>query len=165
VIAMILLIASTVVIAAVLYILITGLAQGPSNAPLGDAFAWGKISNVTGPGEAGCTVPSECYNLEIGATGHQVSASFLSFTVRAASGAALPFGGWTFTLIGANGNAAGAVWSGASTCSGAGCSTVLSAGQIFVLDTGSTSSLVGDSIVALGHGSYQGEVASNPLPP
>jgi FlaG/FlaF family flagellin (archaellin) len=161
---MILLVAITVVLAAVLYILISGLTKGPSATPLGSAFAWGRITNVTGPAEVGCTIPTECYNLEIGATGHQLKGSSLTFSVRSSTGSIPSFSTWTFTLVGTSGAAAGATWTGSGACAGSGCSAALGAGEIIVLDTGSTASLQGDSLLALGVGNFQGEVASPALP-
>jgi flagellin-like protein len=172
IIATILLVAITVVLAAVLYILISGLTKGPGNTPLGTAFGWGPGANVTAATAAtGCAAASkECYSLEIASAGGGIAANQISFTARTPSGAALAMTngatGWTMTLVSVAGAAITATWTASGNCVGAGCSTPLASGQTLVMYCGgATASLSGDVILAVGQGSYQGTVATQGLPP
>jgi flagellin-like protein len=67
IIATILLVAITVVLAAVLYILISGLTKGPGNTPISTAFGFGTATQVnptaTTAGE--CTAAHFCYEIAI----------------------------------------------------------------------------------------------------
>ena len=165
IIATILLVAITVVLAAVLYVLISGLTKGPGNTPLGSAFAYGPASNVTAASApAGCAASKECYSLEIASAGSGLTANGLSFSARTATGAAQSTAGWTFTLVSIAGTATTATWSAANTCSGLACTTTLASGMTIVLNTGGTASLQGDVILAVGQGSFAGTVASGSLP-
>src|SRR5579863_4961439 len=85
IIATILLVAITVVLAAVLYILISGLTKGPGTTPLGTAFAFGPGNNITGPAATGCTATHACYSLEVGSAGSGLQTNGLTFTLRATS--------------------------------------------------------------------------------
>jgi flagellin-like protein len=166
IIATILLGAITVVLAAVLYILISGLAVGTAAEPLGTSFAWGQAANVTAmTAPSGCSSGKECYSLEIAGTDHKITASKVHFAVRASTGAALAFSSWTFSLVNPGGSST-ASWTGAGACVGTGCGTVLQSGDVIIVNTGTSGTLAGDKIAALGDGtSYQGEVDSNTLPP
>jgi archaeal type IV pilus assembly protein PilA len=162
IIATILLVAITVVLAAVLYILISGLTKGPGNVPLGTAFAWGPASNVTaasGPA-AGCTAAKECYSLEVGSAGSGITGNGISFTVRSSTGAVISVTGWTFTLVSVAGSALTATWTASGTCAGAACTQALVSGEVIALNTGATASLLGDNVIAVGQGSFQGEVST-----
>jgi len=90
IIATILLVAITVVLAAVLYVLISGLTHGPSSAPLGTNFSWGVPVNATGTTTNGCgtsggATHSFCYSIEI--AGSSVSTSNFVLALRNAAGA------------------------------------------------------------------------------
>src|SRR5271157_2641694 len=70
IIATILLVAITVVLAAVLYVLISGLIHGPGNTPIGSSLGLGGPSLVTGgAGGAflvtGCKANDYCYQVPI----------------------------------------------------------------------------------------------------
>ena len=132
--------------------------------PLGLAFAWGPASNVTSPSAPGCVSGKECYAIEIASASSGITANGISFEARTASGGAVSTAGWTFTLITVAGANASASWSASGLCSGAGCTDVLAAGMTIVFHTGGTYSLLGDSIIAVGQGSFTGTVASVGLP-
>ncbi len=93
IIATILLVAITVVLAAVLYVLISGLTKGPGNTPLGSAFAMGAASletvSTTGAG-IGCTTPAAgteyCYLLTIEQASTGLTLSSVGFEVKTTSG-------------------------------------------------------------------------------
>jgi archaeal type IV pilus assembly protein PilA len=169
IIATILLVAITVVLAAVLYVLISGLTKGPGNAPLGSAFAFGPASNVSvasGTAPTGCTAAKECYSLEVSSATSGLNPASMTFSARTATGGTLSISGWTITLVSAAGTSQ-VTWSGAGTCvSGTGsCSTAMSAGETLVFSTGAAlASLNGDTLVAVGTGSFSGEVTSAALP-
>lgn len=161
IIATILLVAITVVLAAVLYILISGLTKGPGNTPLGTAFGWGTASNITSTAAVtGCTTGKSCYSLEIASAGGGITTSALGFSLRSATGAVVPFPpGFAVSLLSVNGlvldswNSTHSTWT----------STVaLSAGQTIVFGMGA-GGLFGDTILAVGTGSYSGTVQSAAL--
>jgi flagellin-like protein len=160
IIATILLVAITVVLAAVLYVLISGLTKGPGNTPLGSAFAFGPASNVTAASSppTGCIAAKECYSIEIASAGSGLTGGGISFTARTSSGAALSTAGWYFTLVTVAGTNASALWTSSGTCAGTGCTSALASGQTIVFHTGAAASLGGDVIVAVGQGSFAGTV-------
>ena len=91
IIATILLVAITVVLAAVLYVLISGLTHGPSSAPLGTNFSWGSPVNTTGVASTGCgstsATHSFCYSIEI--AGSSVTTSNFILALRNSAGATI----------------------------------------------------------------------------
>ena len=170
IIATILLVAITVVLAAVLYVLISGLTKGPGNTPLGSAFAWGTSANVTASTPTGCVAAKECYNIEIASASSGLLANSLTFTARTSAGAVQSMTGWTIVLITVGGTNASAMWQPASgtntACVGSGCTTVLAGGQAFILNTHGTAGLSGVTLIAVGGGSFAGTVQmSSGLPP
>ena len=166
IIATILLVAITVVLAAVLYILISGLTKGPGNTPLGTAFAFGPTSNISGPASIGCIATHACYSLEIASAGGGITANALTFSLRTSSGAALAFhAGATITLVSISGGTAG-TWTASSSSWTLGGTTAIAAGETLVIDNGgvpNAAGLLGDSLLAVGQGSYSGTVSSNAL--
>ncbi len=84
IIATILLVAITVVLAAVLYVLISGLTHGTGTAPLGTNFSWGQPVNATGTSPTGCGSASGhyCYTIEIAGAGGGVSTSNFQLALR-----------------------------------------------------------------------------------
>jgi len=107
IIATILLVAITVVLAAVLYVLISGLTKGPGNTPLGSAFAMGSATlntvSHTGAG-IGCTTPAAgateyCYQLTIEQASTGLTLSSVGFEVRTTSGTAFAVTGISIASI------------------------------------------------------------------
>lgn len=103
IIATILLVAMSVVLAAVLYVLISGLTHGTASAPLGTNFSWGITANSTpmsGP-VSGCgatgTAHAFCYTIEVAAS--SVTTSNIRLALRNSAGASIawPDGGTTTT--------------------------------------------------------------------
>ena len=157
IIATILLVAITVVLAAVLYVLISGLTRGPGNTPLGTAIGFGPATpthSTTAP-STGCPTNAYCYTVSI-ASASGVTSSDLQFKATDASGApatALV----NVTLVGLSGSAL-ALWTGAGGSASA--TIAITTADYFVVDMGTSSvSGLGDSLVALGVGSYSGSVS------
>jgi len=163
IIATILLVAITVVLAAVLYILISGLTKGPGSTPLGTALA---IQAPTA--SAGGTV----YTATITPSSGLTPAS-LNFEVVSSSGTILG-SGTTVVIFGVTGctvatytfssnSWANGPTSGATACAPVGTTTtVLSSGMQFQFTAASSLSGAGDKLVAVGVGSFSGQV-STPL--
>ncbi len=99
IIATILLVAITVVLAAVLYVLISGLTHGTGAAPLGTNFGWGTPVNTTGVASEGCgSGTSEfCYSIEIPSS--TVTTANIVLALRNSAGATIawPASGTTST--------------------------------------------------------------------
>jgi flagellin-like protein len=173
IIATILLVAITVVLAAVLYILISGFTKGPGNTPLGTAFTYGsasQTSNAAAP--TFCAVAAGisdwCDNLPVGSAGGGITAASLNFAIRDVNGNPVSFTHGTPAIQLESGTTAGslATYSFATGTWTAGGTTPLSTSQIIVLDTGCAVSganlcsplPTGEVLVALGVGSYSGQV-------
>jgi len=178
IIATILLVAITVVLAAVLYVLISGLTHGPGNTPIGTAFSAGNAqSSVCATGSTfatnGCKAADYVYTLTV----ETATASFASvlFEVKTSTGAvfvAASVGGFSITTvtgaIAAQQSAASTTMAMTSTfgvygaspiCNGAACgpSTTFSSIYSIVIDMGTGNPTgQGYSFVAVGTGSYSG---------
>ncbi|MGA8303669.1 MAG: archaellin/type IV pilin N-terminal domain-containing protein [Thermoplasmata archaeon] len=168
IIATILLVAITVVLAAVLYVLISGLTHGPGSAPLGTNFGWGVPVNSTGSTSTQCTVVTHyCYSIEVAAAGGGLTTSSVTLSLRNAGGAtqAWPAGGVTIYLVTPTSAATVATyttgtsaWANVGTFNGA-----FASGQTIVIYATAVGGigLFGDSIVAIGSSGYSGTVISN----
>jgi flagellin-like protein len=172
IIATILLVAITVVLAAVLYVLISGLTHGPGSAPLGTNFGWGAPNNATGQVSTGCAVGAGhfCYSIEIASAGGGITTSSVTLALRNSAGAALAWpatgGAYTVTLVSPSSGAAVATYApGTSTWTlAAGFLGTFASGQTLVLysfNNNGANGLFGDSIVAIGANGYSGTVISN----
>jgi hypothetical protein len=136
---------------------------GPNVCGLcGASFAWGPASNVTSSFSSypGCTPAKECYYLEIGSAGSGLDGRDITFTVNSSSETMMPTTGWTFTLISTQNSTLDAHWLGPGDCSGGACSSYLVSGENIAIDTGGSSSLLGDNVIAVLQGSYPGEVST-----
>jgi archaeal type IV pilus assembly protein PilA len=151
IIATILLVAITVVLAAVLYILISGLTKGPGNTPIGTQLAVSPAKEST----AGTT---NWYNFTVQSAGGGLQLSNLVFQVRTTNGAfvSLP-GASTMTVIGLTGATVGTYTISSGTWASGG-STSVSNQQQIILTTPSTTSLSGDVLVILGSGTFSGSI-------
>jgi flagellin-like protein len=172
IIATILLVAITVVLAAVLYILISGFTKGPGNTPLGTAFAYGSPAQTSNAQAATfCAVQTAisdyCENLPVGSAGGGITAAALSFSIRDSSGNVIAFTHGTPSVqLESAGGASLATYSFTSQSWTSGGTTGLSTTQTLVLDTGCTvsganvcsPSVTGLVMLALGVGSYSGSV-------
>jgi len=154
IIATILLVAITVVLAAVLYILISGLTKGPGNTPLGTALALGTPSESQGG--AGNT---HFYNFSVQSAGGGIQLSNMQFQVQTAAGTVVTSAGtWSVTAIGVSGASAG-VYSFTTNSWTSGGTTVMNSGQQLVLLTPTATSLSGDNLIVVGTGSYSGTIS------
>jgi flagellin-like protein len=174
--ATVLLIAIVLVLAAILFIVINNLQKGPSDPPLGSAFAWGNQIKFEAPATwlfavNGCDYHHLCYNFEIAVASPGLRANNMIFGVANTLGAAQTFSG--VSVLDPQGNLEaqylpGAGWSTAApaacpagdTCWGSG---PFAPGSAFVLDTGvlyvGGPSYSGFSLVAFGANGYNGHVA------
>jgi len=174
IIATILLVAITVVLAAVLYVLIAGLSN---NKPLGTAFAMGTPAegtlSVAETGIAcGVTSPAACYTyaFTIESAGSGITWNSIDFNVKSSSGAVQAVTGYAVWPISGPVPAAGSSvcyasgttetsWTAGTAGSG---TTPISTTQtliVYYLGTTSTSDpLGGSTLYALGTGSYSGTV-------
>ncbi|HTT25733.1 MAG TPA: archaellin/type IV pilin N-terminal domain-containing protein [Thermoplasmata archaeon] len=86
IIATILLVAITVVLAAVLYVLISGLTRGPGNTPIGSALGTGSAKFVTGTGAVGCLTGDSCYAIPIASASGGVTVASMNLQIKTSSG-------------------------------------------------------------------------------
>ncbi len=150
IIATILLVAITVVLAAVLYILISGLTKGPGNTPLGSALA-------VGPATEGVNGSANTYTFSIVSASGGLILNNLQFQVQNPSGGVVTLASPTIIVTGLTGagvasyNMATGVWSAGGTL------TVTNAMHI-VLQTTTNLATQGYNMVILGQGSFSGQV-------
>jgi archaeal type IV pilus assembly protein PilA len=192
IIATILLVAITVVLAAVLYVLISGLTHGPGSTPIGSAFTAGNpVASQCAAGSTyaanGCLAGNYIYTLTVESS--TVSFGSVLFEVKTSSGAVASTGtkagGFSVMTIGGavaaqSANIAAASGLAMTTtfttysataglCGGSGlCSTSSSLTNLYtiVIDMGSTTSTTGQgyTFVVLGTGSYSGTTSALSLP-
>jgi flagellin-like protein len=154
IIATILLVAITVVLAAVLYILISGLTRGPGNTPLGSAFGLGSVSEA----QAGSNY---YYNVSIASASSGLTWNSLNFQVKNAGGGVVSLGTPTYKVLDITGAVVVSSTNGGQSWtagSGTGASQVATTETISLQTTTSLAG-AGDSLVALGVGSYSGSVS------
>jgi flagellin-like protein len=149
IIATILLVAITVVLAAVLYILISGLTKGPGNTPLGTALTLGTPLENSVAGKF-------WYNFTVQAAGGGLVMNNLNFQIQSSGGGIVtPLAGWTLNVIGltatsvASYNMVAGTWTTGPT-------TALSSSMVISLLT--QTSMSGNTFVVSGAGSFQGTV-------
>ncbi len=168
IIATILLVAITVVLAAVLYILIQQYTKsGSSGTPLGGALSVGSSTDSTGASSAitACTATATCsfYNMSVQSASSTLTLGSLAFQVKTVGGSIVT-GPTGVAVIGLTGGLIGTYTFSSSawtftTGSGYSTTTVLSTEYTLVLYQPSTStSLVGDVFYALGSGAFSGSV-------
>jgi flagellin-like protein len=167
IIATILLVAITVVLAAVLYVLISGLTHGTGSAPLGTNFSWGTPYNISGSTTTGCTsATAACYSIEIAGAGGGVGTSNFQLSLRSSLGATIAWAAAdTVSLISpsvatavATYNVVTSAWTNVGTFSG-----TIGGGFTIVIQTANThaAALFGAQLVAIGVNGYSGTVPSN----
>jgi len=186
IIATILLVAITVVLAAVLYVLISGLTKGPGNTPLGSAFGAGAATLVTGTATTnliGCKTGDYCYYLTIEQASTGLTLSSIGFEVRSsagtASGAAVSISIDSIQSSAAantvpatcaaaicNGGSGSTGWTygSAGPCAaGCGAGTQISSATMYMyIDMGTANPTGGgNTLLALAQGSYSGTVNTN----
>jgi flagellin-like protein len=156
IIATILLVAITVVLAAVLYILISGLTKGPGNTPLGTALA------VAPPKEkslgAGATT-NNWYNFSVQSSGGGLIMSNLNFQVQTASaGIVTPTASWTMNVLSISG-ASVAVYAMTTGLWTSGGTVALTSGMTIVLNAVGATGQSSNNLVISGSGSYAGSIS------
>ncbi len=149
IIATILLVAITVVLAAVLYILISGLTKGPGNTPIGTSLAMGTPNEAT----AGT---NHYYNFTIESAGAGIIWNDVNVQVKTSSGTIVS--GLTYTVTSITGttvvsSATGITWTSGAAGSG---STQISSTQTFVVTA--PASLSGNTLYLIGTGSFSGTI-------
>ncbi|MCI4366410.1 MAG: type IV pilin [Thermoplasmata archaeon] len=164
IIATILLVAITVVLAAVLYILISGLTKGPGNTPIGTALAMGTFSEATSGAGAG---QKWYYNATVQSASGGMTWSNMIFQVQTPSGGIVAAGPTTITTTNAALSCniatytfATATWGApaANVCAGVttgGGGLVVSGAQLQLTSTVVLQTL-GNKVVAVGQGSFSG---------
>jgi flagellin-like protein len=156
IIATILLVAITVVLAAVLYILISGLTKGPGNTPLGTSLA------LNTPGEASKgagAATNNWYNFSVQAAGGGLIFNNLQFQVQTGSGGIVPAGGsWTLNVLGLTGTTVG-TYSFATSLWTLGGTTAMTSQQLVSLNAVGATGLSGDTLIVIGTGSFQGSIS------
>jgi archaeal type IV pilus assembly protein PilA len=191
IIATILLVAITVVLAAVLYVLISGLVHGPGNTPIGSAFTVGKATGATcaaGSSQTlgaaaitgGCKAGDFVYTLTVQSS--TVSLGSILFEVKTGSGVVFTAGGASssFAVVDVSNHVAAITVTGAtmamtSTWAGYGLTTTaptysattpITNLHTIVIDMGSSTATTGQGLklVALGTGSYSGSTSPVDLP-
>ena len=155
IIATILLVAITVVLAAVLYILISGLTKGPGNTPIGTSLALNK------PNEAskGAT---NWYNFSVASAGGGLLLNNLVFQVQGPGGTIVvtTAAGWTLNVLGLTGSTIGTYAITSATPSWTlGGTTPVSSSQTIVLTSPAATLLNGDTLVVVGAGSFSGSIS------
>jgi flagellin-like protein len=152
IIATILLVAITVVLAAVLYILISGLTKGPGNTPIGTALALGS------PAEASNAAANHWYNFSVQSAGGGLTLGSLAFQVQTSSGGIVTLpGGAAITVLGLTGNTVGTynIASGSWASGG----TTPATSQMTIVVYSAATSLSGDNFVVSGSGSFSGTIS------
>jgi flagellin-like protein len=83
IIATILLVAITVVLAAVLYVLISGLVHGPGNTPIGSALGFGtvQLQAVGATAQTGCLANHYCYEVAVSSASSGVTIGSINVKV------------------------------------------------------------------------------------
>ena len=159
IIATILLVAITVVLAAVLYILISGLTKGPGSTPIGSALAVGTVNEAS----AGSNF---YYNMTVQTASGGMTWSNMIFQVQSAAGGVIGAGPTTITTTNAAASCnvgtytfATALWSTpgthCATGSTGGSGLVVNGAAIQLVSSVSLQSQ-GDKLVAVGQGSFAG---------
>jgi len=152
IIATILLVAITVVLAAVLYILISGLTKGPGNTPLGTSLALNKPSETS-------KSTNNWYNFSVQSAGGGIVLNDINFQVVTSTGGIIsPGASWTLSVLNLGGTVIG-TYAFASATWTLGGTTPIASSQTIVLNAVSTSlSAQGDNLNVIGTGSFQGSI-------
>jgi archaeal type IV pilus assembly protein PilA len=183
IIATILLVAITVVLAAVLYVLISGLTHGPGNTPIGSAFAVGAptagtctAAGVTAKtcataGDEIFTMTIEQSTITLGSVQFEVKApaqtAFAntlagSFSIQTITGTEVA----QYSVAAGAGLAMTGAWTNYAGTNAA--STPITTTMTLVIDTGivatSWVSGQGNTVIGLGVGSYSGTTSAQTLP-
>ncbi|HEV2166903.1 MAG TPA: archaellin/type IV pilin N-terminal domain-containing protein [Thermoplasmata archaeon] len=169
IIATILLVAITVVLAAVLYVLISGLTRGPGNTPLGSAMA---VSGATASSKstwfnetisiqsASSGVTANSLKMELQASGGTIATFPTAVTLIDVSGCTVGY--WTASGAAPTQTAPGAPAAAFGHACGAspGLTSQISSGDQLVITSTSSLSGAGYSLSVIGTGSYSGSISA-----
>lgn len=153
IIATILLVAITVVLAAVLYILISGLTKGPGNTPLGSALA-------VGPASEGVNGSANTFTFSIVSASGGLILNNLAFQVQNSGGNVVSLAAPTLIVTGLAGTGVASYNMATGAWTAGGTLTVSNAMHI-VLQTTTTLTGKGYTLFVLGSGSFSGQVTAN----
>ena len=169
IIATILLVAITVVLAAVLYVLISGLTTGGSNkSPIGGSIGFGTAAQSSTAAGCAATPPAgNCYSVGISSSSSAATTANINFAVQTSSGTPVTLGtGATLILVSINGaKLATYTFSTGAWAPGTGYTLpqTLASTDTLALYAGSGTAPVGiisgDNLVAAGVGSLQGTIS------
>ncbi|MCI4351339.1 MAG: type IV pilin [Thermoplasmata archaeon] len=153
IIATILLVAITVVLAAVLYILISGLTKGPGNTPIGTALAVGTPVGATNKW-------AHWYNASVASAGGGITMGATNWQFVTATGSIVsPAANWTLNVLSITATVVGTynlvtgIWTLGST------TPLTSQMQISIYSANTI--LSGDHAIVSGSGSYSGSISVN----
>ncbi len=150
IIATILLVAITVVLAAVLYILISGLTKGPGNTPLGSALA-------VSPASQGTSGAANVYTFSVVSASGGLILNNLQFQIENPSGGVVTLAAPVFNVTGLTGSTV-AVYNMATGAWTSGGTLTVTNAMHFVLTTTTNLAASGDQLTVLGQGSFSGQV-------
>lgn len=162
IIATILLVAITVVLAAVLYVLIIDLTRSPNTTPIGAAVSFGGVAEQT---NAAGTQWNYTTSVQTTTTG--LTWSDLLFQVRDHAGTLVTVGPTQVVVTGTDGcdlasfSFATGLWGATgATCSGTiGGTAMVLVGETLQLQASADLSAAGDTLTAVGQGSFSGETS------
>ena len=153
IIATILLVAITVVLAAVLYVLISGLTKGPGSTPIGSAFGFGTAQQTSSAPVTECVATHVCYAVGIASASSSVTTASVSFALQS-GGTPVAFG--TIYLVNLSGSILAHFTAGVWTANTGTLPVTFASTMTLIYDSGGTASISGDTLVAAGTGSLQG---------
>jgi flagellin-like protein len=157
IIATILLVAITVVLAAVLYILISGLTKGPGNTPLGTSLALNKP--VEAQKGAGATT-NNWYNFSVESAGGGIVLNNINFQVVTSTGGIVtPAAAWTLNVLNLGGTVIGTYSLTTAAWTLGGTTPIVSSQTIVLNAIGATGlSGQGDAMNVIGTGTFAGSI-------
>lgn len=166
IIATILLVAITVVLAAVLYVLISGLTTGGSNkTPIGGSFGFGTAAQSNTATGCGSSPPAgNCYSIGISSSSSAATTANINFAVQTSSGTPVTLGtGATLILVSISGSTLATYTFSTGAWTGSSLPQTLGSTDTLALYAGSGTAPVGiisgDNLVAAGVGSLQGTIS------
>jgi flagellin-like protein len=148
IIATILLVAITVVLAAVLYILISGLTKGPGNTPLGTALAMSPAKEQTNGAQ-------HWYNFSVQSASGGLIWNDMVFQFQTSTGGIITVTAPTITVIGIAGANVATYSAGTWTAGG---TVGVSNQQQLIVQTTSNLASQGDIMQVLGGGTFSGSI-------
>ncbi len=173
IIATILLVAITVVLAAVLYILISGLTKGPGNTPISTAFGFGTATQVNPAGATvgECAAAHFCYEVAISEASGGLTANDIQLKLTTNTGTIIAITSFYIDAanlavngyLGSATNPSG-VWASTAGTGGAAVAvtgtTVMTGAMVIWLDIPATVYGTGAILTAFGQGTFSSSVTT-----